>query len=358
VDLSELEQLEGSSLERLAAFQSKGGIHSIGLRKCAILLVGLPSKVATEVFGSLSEDDMELVSQEIARLGVVRKAEMLEVLEEFKDLALMQRLMKEGGYDHAISLIQESLPDAKAAKLVRILEAQRQSVPFHFLEHAEADVLSTFLQEEHPQTIALVLSYMAPPKASDVLATLSQERQFDIVRRIATLGHTSPEAIKRVEAGLQKYIASLAFEEMQEVGGVKTVSEILNVMDRATERQILENIEEENPELAEDIKKLMFVFEDLMLVDDKGIQNVLKEVENKELALALKLASDDLKEKIFKNMSTRAADLIREELEYMGPVRIADVEAAQQEVVEVVRRLEESGDVVIQGRGGEASLVV
>ncbi|MEM7234466.1 MAG: flagellar motor switch protein FliG, partial [Planctomycetota bacterium] len=329
----DLGELDNAELERLASLQSKSGEQAFGLRKCAILLIALAAETSTNVFKNLSEDDMELISQEIARLGLVKKEEMTGTLEEFKDTAMMQRLLKEGGYDSAINLIQQALPQGKAGKMVRLLEAQRQSVPFHFLEHAEADVLSTFLQEEHPQTIALVLSYMEPAKASEVLGTLSQERQYDIVRRIATLGHTSPEAIKRVEAGLQKYIASLAFEEMQEVGGVKTVSEILNVMDRATERQILENIEEESPELAEDIKKLMFVFEDLMLVDDKGIQNVLKEVDNKALALALKLASDELKEKIFKNMSTRAADLIREELEYMGPVRISDVEAAQQEIV-------------------------
>ncbi|MFQ5653201.1 MAG: flagellar motor switch protein FliG, partial [Planctomycetota bacterium] len=238
------------------------------------------------------------------------------------------------------------------------LDAQRQAVPFHFLDHAEAEVLVTFLQEEHPQTIALVLSYMEPAKAAEILTSLGQEKQFDIVKRIATLGHTSPEAIKKVEAGLRKYLASLAFEEYQEVGGVKTVSEILNVLDRTTERQILENIEEEDPHLGEEIKKLMFVFEDLIMVDDRGMQNVLKEVENKDLALALKLASDELKEKIFRNMSKRASEMIREEIEYMGPVRISDVEAAQQGVVEIVRRLEEAGDVVIQGRGGESSIVV
>lgn len=349
---------EDQAIERLAELHARSSIHSIGLRKAAILLVTLDSEIATKIFGSLSEDDMELVSQEIAALGLVRKPEILEVLEEFKDLVLVQRLLKEGGFDHAITLINSSLPQQKAQRLVRLLEAQRQAVPFHFLEQAEADVLSTFLQEEHPQTIALVLSYMDQGKAAEVLTSFPQERQFDIVRRIATLGHTSPEAIKKVEAGLQKYLASLAFEEMQEVGGVKTVSEILNVMDRSTERMILENIEEDNPELAAEIKKLMFVFEDLMLVDDKGIQNILKEVENKELALALKLASDDLKSKIFRNMSGRAAELIKEELEYMGPVRISDVESAQQGIVEIVRRLEESGDVVVSGRGGETNVVI
>ncbi len=349
---------EDSALERLAEIHALTSSRGEGMRKSAILLVALEAGIASEIFSNLAEEDMELVSQEIAQLGIVKKQELLGVLEEFKDLVLVQRLLREGGYDHAIQLISESVPKNKATKLIRLLEAQRQSVPFHFLEHAEADVLSTFLQEELPQTIALVLSYMEQGKAAEVLTNLTPERQCDIVKRIATLGHTSPEAIKRVEAGLQKYLASLAFEEMQEVGGVKTVSEILNVMDRATERQILESIEEENPDLATEIKKLMFVFEDLMLVDDKGIQNILKEIENKELALALKLASEDLKEKIFKNMSTRAAELIREELEYMGPVRIADVEQAQQAIVEIVRRLEENGEVVVQGRGGESSLVV
>ena len=263
-----------------------------------------------------------------------------------------------GGYDHAIELIETSLPRAKALKLVRLLEAQRQAVPFHFLERAKAEVLSTFLHEEHPQTIALVISHMGSSKAADILTTLPHEKQFDILKRVATLGHTSPEAIKHVESGLRKHLACLAIDEYQDVGGVKAVSEILNVLDRATERLILENIEEENPELADEIKKLMFVFEDLLLVDDRGIQNVLREIDNQALALALKAASEELKDKIFSNMSRRAAEIIREEIEYMGPVRISDVESAQQNIVEIVRRLEETGDVVIMGRGGESNILV
>lgn len=329
-----------------------------GLRRAAILMVALDPETGGKVFQSLPESDMERLSQEIATLGVVEREEMLEVLEEFKDSAMLSQMLREGGYESAIELIRKSLPEEKASRLIRLLDAQRQSMPFHFLEHTEAEVMATFLQEEHPQTIALVLSYMAPLKAAEVLTSLPSERQVDIVRRIATLGHTSPEAIKRVEAGLRKHISSLAFEETQEVGGVKTVSEILNVLDRSTERAILETIEEENVELAEEIKKLMFVFEDLVLVDDRGMQNVLKEIDNKSLALALKLASEDLKEKIFKNMSKRAAEMVREEIQYMGPVRISDVEGAQSRIVEIVRRLEESGDVVIQGRGGESNLVV
>ncbi len=329
-----------------------------GMRRAAILLVALDPETGGKVFQALPEDEMERVSQEIAALGVVEKEEMFSVLEEFKDSAMLQQMLREGGYDSAIELIKNSLPAEKASRLVRLLEAQRQSMPFHFLENTEAEVMATFLQEEHPQTIALVLSYMNPTKAAEVLTSLPSDRQVDIVRRIAILGHTSPEAVKRVEAGLRKHLASLAFEETQEVGGVKTVSEILNVLDRSTERAILETIEEENVELAEEIKKLMFVFEDLILVDDRGMQSVLKEVDNKSLALALKLASEELKDKIFRNMSKRASEMVQEEIQYMGPVRISDVEGAQTQIVEIVRRLEESGDVVIQGRGGESNLVV
>lgn len=357
--VSQLTEAEQQALERLAALEAREDDgRSAGLRKAAILLLALDNDVAAEVFQSLPDDEIEAVSQEIARLGMVNKDELVAVLEEFRDMTTVQGFIREGGYDHAIELIQSSLPKAKANKLVRLLEAQRQAVPFHFLEQAEAEVLATFLQEEHPQTIALVVSYMEPNKAADILTSLPHERQFDILKRVATLGHTSPEAIKHIESGLRKHLASLAFEEYQDVGGVKTVSEILNVLDRATERLILENIEEENPELAAEIKKLMFVFEDLLLVDDRGIQNVLKEIDNQELALALKAASEELKEKIFHNMSRRASELIQEEINYMGPVRISDVESAQQNIVEVVRRLEETGDVVIMGRGGESNILV
>ncbi len=352
-----LNESEREALQKLSQMRSNRTLKR-GLRKAAILLVALDSETAAAVFKSLPEDEMEMISQEIAGLGVVKKEEMLEVLEEFKELVIMQKLIREGGYQNAIDLISKSLPKNKAARLVRLLDAQREAVPFHFLEHTEADVLVTFLQEEHPQTVAVVLSYMQPPKAAAILASMSQESQIDIVKRIANLGHTSPEAIRNVEAGLRKYLNSLAFEEFQEVGGVKTVSEVLNVMDRATERVIMESIEEESPDLAEEIKKLMFVFEDLVLVDNKGMQAVLKEVESRTLALALKLASDELKNKIFKNMSSRAAELIQDELKYIGPARISDVEAAQQSIVEIVRRLEESGEVVVSGRGCSDNVVV
>jgi len=329
-----------------------------GLRKAAILFVALEEDVASTIFKHIPDEDAELITKEIADMGMVEKEQIAQVVEEFRDLATVCQYVKEGGIDYATRLIEKSFPQVKAHRLIRLLETQKQNIPFAFLKNTETESLLTFLGEEHPQTIALVLSYMEPGKAAEILTKSPPERQFDIVKRIAALEHTSPEAIRHVESGLRRYLASLAFEEFQEVGGIKTVAELLNVLDRATAKSILENLEEENPELADEIKKLMFVFEDILLVDDRGIQNLLKEVENKDLALALKTASPELKEKILRNMSKRAAELIEEEMAYLGPVRVADVEAAQQTIVDIVRRLEEQGLAIISGRGGEGEIVV
>jgi len=350
--------LAADDIPSAVAERAIGPVEREGLRKAAILLISLDEEAAAEVLKHLSDEEAERVTKEIARFGVIPKESIAEVLAEFQDLRQVQCFIREGGFDHAIRLVRKSLPEARATRLVKLLETLKQNVPFAFLRNSESESLFTLLSEEHPQTIALVLSYMEPSKASDIVARLSPERQYDIIKRIATLEHTSPEAIKHVEAGLKRYIASLAFEEYQEVGGIRTVAEILNVMERSTEKAILENLEDERPELADEIKKLMFVFEDILLVDDRGIQNVLKEVGNQQLALALKTASPELKDKIFRNMSKRAGEIVQEEIQYMGPVRVADVEAAQQAIVDIVRRLEEGGEVVITGRGREGGELV
>ena len=329
-----------------------------GLRKAAVFVLSLDEEAASQVLKSLSDREAELIAREIARLGMVDKKQIADVLQEFNELSKVHEFMREGGTEQAMKLIKKAFPASTATRLVRLLETQKQNIPFGFLKNTETDSLYTFLQEEHPQTIALVLSYASAAKAAEVLSKFPPERQFDIVKRIAHLEHTSPEAIKQVESGLKKYLTSLAFEEFQEIGGVKTVAEILNVIDRSTEKAILENLEGDSHDLVEEIKKLMFVFEDIIHVDDKGVQNVLKEIDNKQLALALKTASPELKEKIFRNMSQRAAEMVQEEMGYLGPVRVSDVENAQQEIVDVVRRLEESGDVIILGRGGEGELIV
>jgi len=245
-----------------------------------------------------------------------------------------------------------------AEKVLGQIQTQVQRTPFSFLQRAESENLLTFIQDEHPQTIALILCHLAHHKSSEILVGLPIQKQIEVIKRIANMEQTNPEVIKEVEQGLESRLSNMLMQSMEKAGGVPTVAEVLNFADRATEKAIMEGLEGEDPDLVEQIRRLMFVFEDIMLVNDKGIQAVLKEIENEELTVALKGASEDLREKVFGNMSERAASMIREDMEYMGPVRMSDVEAAQQRIVDVVRRLEESGDVMIEGRGGESEMVV
>ena len=226
------------------------------------------------------------------------------------------------------------------------------------LQKAESENLLTFISEEHPQTISLILAHLSPKQAADILAGLTPKKQLEVVKRIARMEQTTPEAIRMVEQGLESRLASIVNQDLERAGGVENIAEILNLVDRTTEKGILENLEEEDPDMVEQIRRLMFVFEDIVLVNDKGIQSVLKEVEHDELALALKTASEELQTKIFKNMSDRASQLIKEDMEFMGPVRLSDVEGSQQRIVDIVRRLEEAGEVIIQGRGGDEDIIV
>ncbi|HOX05751.1 MAG TPA: flagellar motor switch protein FliG [Planctomycetota bacterium] len=329
-----------------------------GDRKAAILLVSLQTEVASQLLASMDREDVERISMEIARLGEVSSEQRLRVLEEFYQTNLARRYIEEGGIDYARTLLEKSLPPDEAASVLRGLEQSIQMTPFHFLQKAEAASLVTFVQDEHPQTIALILAHLQPKQASEILATLPAKKQIEVVKRVARMGQTTPEAIRQVEKGLEAKLSSIVNQDLERAGGVESIAEILNLIDRATEKTILETLEEEDAQLVDRIRRLMFVFEDILLVNDKGIQNVLKEVDQEELALALKAASEDVKNKILKNMSERAAQLIKEDMEYMGPTRLSDVEAAQQRIVDVVRRLEEAGELIVQGRGGEEQIVV
>ena len=328
-----------------------------GLRKAAIFLVTLEEDVAAEVFKKLSDQEAKILSQEIVRLGFVDNEQIQAVLEEFRELFSISGVIREGGADHAFNLLRKSFPPDTANRIINLLAEEQQPRAFEFLKNAEVESLYPYLQEEHPQTIALVLAHMEPAKAASMLGRLPPDRQSDIVKRVATIEHTSPEAIKQVELGLKKYMSSLSFEEFQEVGGVKTCAEILNVLDRSVEKSILEALESDDPGLSDEIKKLMFVFDDIAGIDDRGIQAILKEVENKQLALGLKSATPELQEKILSNMSTRAAESVKEEIEFLGPVRVSDVQEAQQAIVEIARRLEEAGEIVIAGHGGEGEMI-
>jgi flagellar motor switch protein FliG len=329
-----------------------------GTLKSAILLLLLDSDAAGKLLKELPTESVEEVTRALAALGDVPKELGEEVIREFYSLAMAQGYVREGGFAYAKNLLKNSLDSKVADKVIQQIQTQVQKTPFSFLQKAESANLLTFIQDEHPQTIALIVSHLSHHKASEILIGLPPAKQIEVVRRVAHMEQTNPEVIREVEMSLESRLSNMITSSMEKVGGVETVAEILNLVDRSTERTIMQGVESEDPELVDEIRRRMFVFEDINMVNDKGIQAVLKEVENDQLVLALKTASEGLKAKILNNMSSRAAETIREDMEFMGPVRISDVEAAQQKIVDVVRRLEEAGEIIIAGRGGETDVVV
>jgi len=340
------------------ASQAQDGASLRGATKAAILLLNVDGDVAAQVLSHLDENIVEEITREIAQLDLVGPDERGKVIEEFYNIALARTYAKQGGLQYAKLLLQKALPADQAAEIAKIIEHQVHRAPFSFLAKTDAENLMTFIQDEHPQTIALILSHLSSSKASEILAGLPLEKQLEVVSRIANMDNTNPEVIREVEQGLEMRLSGIVSQTFQKVGGVESVAEMLNLADRSTEKGILEGLEAQDPDLVEQIRRLMFVFEDILLVNDKGIQMVLKEIDNEDLALALKTASEELADKIFRNMSERASQLIKEDMEYMGPVRISDVESAQQKIVDVVRRLEDAGELIISGRGGEKELIV
>lgn len=328
------------------------------LRKAAILLLGVDHESATIILKQLEQRAIEDVTREVASLGDVPQAIRTRVLSEFYDLALAQTWATEGGLDYARKLLSASLDPKEADRIMQQISTQVRKTPFAFLQKAESQNLLTFIQDEHPQTIALIVSHLPFHKASEILGGLPGPKQIEVVKRVANMEQTNPEVISEVERGLEARLSNMLTQSFEKIGGVETVAEMLNLVDRTTEKGIMEGLEAEDPDLVEQIRRLMFVFEDINMVNDKGIQAVLKEIDNDELGLALKTASPELRDKIFKNMSERAAQLIKEDMEYMGPVRVSDVEAAQQRIVDVVRRLEDAGEIIIGGRGGDKDMVV
>jgi flagellar motor switch protein FliG len=329
-----------------------------GLTKAAVLMLSVGPEAAGKVLQLLSAQAVEEVTRELASLGRVPRALQDAVIEEFYELTLAAEYANEGNLEYAKAILGKSLDAKQADRVLQQIQTQVQKTPFSFLQRAESENLLTFIQDEHPQTIALIVCHLPHHKAAEILGGLPMQKQIEVIKRIANMEQTNPEVIREVERGLESRLANMLVQSMEKAGGVPTVAEILNLADRATEKAILEGLEAEDPDLVEQIRRLMFVFEDIKLVNDKGIQNVLKEVDNEELAMALKTASDELKQKIFKNMSERAAQLIQEDMQFMGPVKVSDVESSQQRIVDVVRRLEEAGELIIEGRGGESEMLV
>lgn len=327
-----------------------------GLRKAAILLVSLGSDLSAEIFEHLNDQEVEELSLEIARLDRVEPEVREEVLDEFNEMLRAQEFISQGGMDTAQEILEKSLGDSQAKEVIDRLTTSQEVRPFDFIRQAEPEHILNFIQEEHPQTIALVLAYLDPDTSSEIMQQLPMEIQADVSKRIALMDRTSPEMIREVERVLERKLSSLVNEEYAATGGIDAIVEMLNQADRGTEKSILESLEEDDPELAEDIRRQLFVFEDITQLSDPDVQSVLREVDQEELTLALKAVEEDVKEKVFSNMSQRASSMVREELEYMGPVRVSDVEEAQQEIVNVIRRLEEEGQIVVV-RGGEEEII-
>lgn len=328
-----------------------------GIQKAAILLITLGPEKAAVVFKHLKEDEIEQLTLEIANTRSVTPSQKEQVLNEFYEICLAQQYIAEGGIGYAKDLLQKALGENKAQEVLGKLTASLQVRPFEFIRKTEASQILNFIQDEHPQTIALILSYLSPQQAASIISSLTPDKQTDVAKRIAMMDRTSPDVIKEVENILEQKLASLVSQDYTIVGGVDSVVEVLNTVDRGTEKHIMENLEIEEPELADEIRKKMFVFEDILMLDDRSIQRVLREVENSELAVALKNANEEVQNVIFNNMSTRLVDMIKEDMEYMGPVRLKDVEEAQQKIVNIIRKLEDSAEIVISRGGGDEIIV-
>jgi flagellar motor switch protein FliG len=340
-----------------AGGKKKGQKEYTGRQKAAIFLVTIGSELSAEIFKYLREDEIETLTFEIARLETIDSEQKDAILNEFQELMMANQFISTGGIDYARELLEKSLGSQKAIDIINRLTSSLQVRPFDFIRRTDPAHLLNFIQQEHPQTIALILAYLEPNKASIILQNLPHEVQSDVARRIATMDRTSPEVLREVERVLEKKLSSLSSEDYTAAGGVESIVEILNLVDRASEKQIIEALEDEDPELAEEIKKRMFVFEDIVLLSDRDIQKVMREVDSQELAKALKSVDTEVQDKIFKNMSKRAATMLKEDMEYMGPVRLKDVEEAQQKIVSIIRHLEDVGDIVI-ARSGEDEMVV
>ncbi|OAT79933.1 flagellar motor switch protein FliG [Desulfotomaculum copahuensis] len=327
-----------------------------GVQKAAVLLITLGADLSAKILKHFPDDDIEMLTQQISILENVPKETQAAVLEEFMELSQARDYLMHGGYKYAREVLEKAVGPQRAEEILNKVSVAIQNVPFSSLRRTDARHLLNFIRDEHPQTIALIITHLVPEQAALILSALPPEKQSDIARRVAVTDRVSPEVVKEVESVLERKL-SMVVQEDQTVGGLKTLVNILNRVDRSTEKTILEELETSDPDLADEVRKLMFVFEDIIKLHDTAIQRVLREVDSKDLARAMRGANEEVNERIFKNMSKRAADMLREEIQFMGPVRLRDVEDAQQRIVQIIRRLDETGEIII-ARGGEDAIIV
>ncbi len=333
----------------------KGGLS--GKEKAAILLIALGPEKSAKIFGQLNDDEIEELTLEIANMRKVSPDEKDSILEEFYQICLAQEFISEGGINYAKDVLEKALGSQKALEVINKLTASLQVRPFDFVRKAEANQVLNFIQNEHPQTLALILSYLNSNQAALILSALPQEKQANVAMRIATMESTSPEIIKEVELVLERKLSSMVTQDYTVAGGIQAIVDILNAVDRGTEKFIMETLEIQEAELAEEIRKRMFVFEDIMALDSVSIQRFIREIDNHDLAVALKGSTDEVRDMVFANMSKRMSEMLKEDMEFMGPVRLRDVEEAQQKIVNVIRKLEEAGEIIISRGGGDEIIV-
>jgi len=328
-----------------------------GLQKAAILLIALGPERSSQIFMHLKEDEIEALTLEIANTRSITPKMKQDVIDEFYDICLAQQYIAEGGIGYARELLEKALGSEKAMDVIGKLTASLQVKPFEFVRKTDASQLLNFIQDEHPQTIALILSYLSAAQSALIISSLPPDRQSDVAKRIALMDRTSPDVIKEVEKILESKLASLVNQDYNIIGGVDAVVEILNTVDRGTEKHIMETLEIEEPELADEIRKKMFVFEDILMLDNRAIQRVLRDVDSNDLGIALKGSNEQVQTAIFNNLSKRLAVMIKEDMEFMGPVRMKDVEESQQKIVNIIRKLEDSAEIVISRGGGDEIVV-
>lgn len=330
-----------------------------GRQKAAILLISLGPELSAKIFGHLREEEIEEISLEIASQRQIAADVREKILYEFYQIYQAQQFISQGGIEYAREILERSLGAHKAIEILGRLTASLQTRPFDVVRKADPNQLLSFISGEHPQTIALIMAYLQPEQAAIVLGSLPPERQADVARRIAIMDRTSPEVLKEVEKVLERKLASMVSQDFTTAGGVESVVEVLNRVDRSTEKTIMESLAVQDPSLADEIKKRMFLFEDIVSLDNRSIQRVMREVDlSRDLPLALKVASDEVKRKVYANVSRRAQENLREAMDYLGPVRLRDVEEAQTKIVNIIRRLEEMGEIVVGSRGGGEDIVV
>jgi len=328
-----------------------------GKQKAAVLIIALGQEASIRLLRQLTEDEIESITLEIANFRNVAPEIQEKVFEEFYHMVMARRMLAQGGLEYARQLLTEAVGADRSDEILGKLSTYLRVTPFDFLRRTDKEQLLSFIQAEHPQTIALILAFLSPEDAAKMIQHLPGDIQPEVAHRLATMDRTSPEVIREVERVLEQKVSSMMTSELSAAGGIHDLVQVLNFVDRATEKVIMEALEDRDPELADEVKRLMFVFEDIRLLDDHTVQKILQEIpDKKDLAIALRGVPDDVKDKILRNMSKRAAATLQEDMDYMGPMRLKDVEEAQQRIVDVIRKLEEAGTIIIE-RGGEVQYV-